>query len=388
MMSQCCAKWLLPIVVLTGLATEQTSTQTLRLAAARSGQDAVSPVNDLPNPYQVIRNWGTLPEGRIWGSTGAISVDRDGTSIWAVERCGSHSWQPAGGSCAGSNLPPVLKFDASGKLVRSFGGGVFVFPHGLHVDRDGNVWVADSRAATDEELAKFPDARGKGHRIVKFSPDGKILLTIGKGGVAGDPPDYLNEPCDIITMPNGDILVAEGHSGQNTKPRAGTVSRLSQFSKDGKFIKTWGTLGSGPGEFKTPHALAFDARGRLFVADRGNNRIQIFDENLKYLDSWSQFGRPSDVHIDKNGFVYVADSESGPRYYPGWRRGVRIARVTDGKVTYLIHPHQTDRPEGMSGEGVTVDAQGNVYSAEVGTDGGALAVRGITKYVVRSPLFR
>jgi sugar lactone lactonase YvrE len=370
-------KWILPIAALLGMSGAKASTQM-----------PVTPVNDLPNPYETVRNWGTLPEGRVWGSTGAVNIDRDGMSVWAVERCSSYSWQSGGGSCAGSNLPPVLKFDASGKLVRSFGGAVFIFPHGLHVDRDGNVWVADSRAATADELAKFPDARGKGHTVVKFSPEGKVLLTLGKGGVAGNPPDHLNEPCDIITMPNGDILVAEGHSGQNSKPRPDTVSRLSQFSRDGKFIRTWGKLGSGPGEFKTPHALALDARGRLFVADRGNNRVQIFDQDGRHLESWSQFGRPSDVHIDANGVVYVADSESGPRYYPGWRRGVRIARVSDGKVAYLIHPHQTDRPEGMSGEGVTVDAKGNVYSAEVGTDGGPQAVRGLTKYVARAPLFR
>ena len=145
-------KWILPIVALIGLAGEHASTQ--------SG--AVTPVNDLPNPYEAVRNWGTLPEGRIWGSTGAVNVDRDGTSIWAIERCGSHSWQAAGGSCAGSDLPAVLKFDASGKLVRSFGGGIFIFPHGLHVDRDGNVWVADSRAATAEELRSFPTRKARG----------------------------------------------------------------------------------------------------------------------------------------------------------------------------------------------------------------------------------
>lgn len=356
-------------------------------AQVSSKQSAVAPVNDLPNPYQAVRSWGTLPDGRTWGSTGAINVDRDGTSIWAVERCGSHSWQAAGGSCAGSNLPAVLKFDASGKLMRAIGGGMFIFPHGIHIDGDGNVWVIDSRGPTEEEVAKFPDTRDRGHRVVKFNPDGKILLTIGTGGVAGDPPTHLNEPTDVITLPNGDILVAEGHSGQNTKPRPGTVSRISRFSKDGKFIKSFGRLGSGPGEFKTPHALALDAQGRLFVADRGNNRVQIFDRDGKYIDSWSQFGRPSDVHIDKNGILYVADAESGPRYYPGWQRGIRIARVSDGKATYMIHPHKTDRAEGMSGEGVTVDAHGNIFAAEVGTDGGPLAVRGITKWVARTPIF-
>jgi sugar lactone lactonase YvrE len=215
-----------------------------------------------------------------------------------------------------------------------------------------------------------------------------VLLTLGKPGVAGNPPEFLNEPCDVITTPGGDILVSEGHSGQNRTPAPTTVSRISQFSKDGTFIRSWGRLGSGPGEFKTPHALAFDARGRLYVADRGNNRVQIFDQDGKFVAEWSQFGRPSDVHVDANGVLYVADAESSRRYGTEWRRGIRIGRAIDGVVTYLIPPHKTDSPEGMSGEGVAVDAQGNVFAAEVGTDGGGQAVRGLTKHVRRTPLFR
>ena len=353
-----------------------------------STQTQVAPPNDLPSPYETVRNWGTLPPGRTWGSTGSVNIDRDGVSVWAIERCGSFSWQTDGRvSCAGSDLDPVLKFDASGKAVTSFGGGRFVFPHGLHVDREGNVWVTDSRAATAAELKQFPDAKGKGHTVVKFSPEGKVLLTLGTPGVAGNPPENLNEPCDVITTPNGDILVSEGHSGQSSKPAPTTVSRISQFSSDGKFIKSWGRLGSGPGEFKTPHALAYDAQGRLYVADRGNNRVQVFDQEGKFVTEWSQFGRPSDVHVDANGALYVADAESSRRYGTEWRRGIRIGRVADGAVTYLIPPHKTDNPEGMSGEGIAVDAQGNVYAAEVGTDGGGQAVRGLTKHVRRAPQF-
>jgi sugar lactone lactonase YvrE len=352
-------------------------------------QGAVRPPDDLPSPYESVKNWGTLPPGRTWGSTGAVNIDRDGASVWAIERCGSFSWQSTGRvSCAGSNLPPVLEFDASGKVVKSFGGDLFIFPHGIHVDREGNVWVTDSRAATAAEIEQFPDAKGKGHTVVKFSPDGRVLLTLGKPGVRGDPPEYLNEPCDVITAPNGDILVAEGHSGQNTTPSPTTVSRISHFSKDGKFIRSWGRLGSGPGEFKTPHALAYDSRGRLVVADRGNNRVQIFEPDGKFVAAWSQFGRPSDVHIDANDILYVADAESSQRYRTDWRRGIRIGRVGDGLVTYLIPPHPTNSPEGMSGEGVTVDAQGNVFAAEVGTDGGPAAVRGLTKHVRRARLFQ
>ena len=351
-----------------------------------STQKAGPPPNDLPSPYETVRNWGTLPPGRTWGSTGAVNIDRDGVSVWAIERCGSFSWQTSGRvSCAGSDLDPVLKFDASGKMVTSFGGGRFVFPHGLHVDREGNVWVTDSRAATEAELKQFPDAKGKGHTVVKFSPDGKVLLTLGTPGVAGDPPERLNEPCDIVTMPNGDILVSEGHSGQSNKPAPTTVSRISQFTSEGRFIRSWGRMGSGPGEFKTPHAMAFDASGRLYVADRGNNRIQIFDRDFTFVEEWTQFGRPSDVQIDANGMLYVADAESSRRYGTEWRRGIRIGRVADGSVQYLIPPHKTDNPEGMSGEAVAVDAQGNVYAAEVGTDGGGQAVRGLTKHVRKAP---
>lgn len=361
----------------------------LALLAGRpvTAQSGAPPPNDLPSPYQTERDWGTLPSGRTWGSTGAVNIDRDGVSVWAIERCGSFSWQTSGRvSCAGSNLDPVVKFDKSGKVATTFGGGRFVFPHGLHVDRDGNVWVTDSRAATEAELKQFPDAKGKGHTVVKFSPEGKVLLVLGTPGVAGNPPERLNEPCDVVTLPNGDILVSEGHSGQNRTPAPTTVSRISRFSKDGTFIRSWGQLGTGPGEFKTPHALAYDeTRGRLYVADRGNNRIQIFDADGTFIAEWSQFGRPSDVALDASGALYVADAESSRRYGTEWRRGIRIGRVDDGRVTYLIPPHKTDNPEGMSGEGVTVDAQGNVFAAEVGTDGGAQAVRGLTRHVRKVP---
>jgi DNA-binding beta-propeller fold protein YncE len=353
------------------------------LLAAQAG---APPPNDLPSPYETIRNWGTLPPGRTWGSTGSVNIDRDGVSVWAIERCGSFSWQSSGQvSCAGSKLDPVIKFDPSGKTVATFGGGLFVFPHALHVDREGNVWVTDSRAATAAELAQHPDAKGKGHTVVKFSPEGKVLLRLGTPGVAGNPPEALNEPCDVLTLPNGDILVAEGHSGQSRKPAPTTVSRISRFSKDGTFIRSWGRLGSGPGEFKTPHSLAYDeARDRLNVADRGNNRVQIFTADGTFIAEWSQFGRPSDVVLDR-GLLYVADAESSRRYGTEWRRGIRIGNAEDGRVTHLIPPHKTDAPEGMSGEGVAVDAQGNVFAAEVGTDGGAQAVRGLTKHVKRPP---
>src|SRR5436309_105395 len=309
-------------------------------------QSNVQPVNDLPNPYQTIEGWAKMPEGRTWGATSAVEIDPDGKSIWVAERCGANT-------CAGSNLPVVLKFDETGKLVKSFGAGMFIFPHGIHVDKDGNVWVTDGvpPGAANQPIA------GKGHIVVKFSPEGKVLLTLGKAGVPGDGPDTFNQPSDVITAPNGDIFVADGHGGN-------TNARIVKFSKDGKFLKTWGRKGADRGEFDTPHALAMDSRGRLFVGDRGNSRIQIFDQEGNFLEEWKQFGRPSGLFIDRNDTLYVADHQPNAKLNPGFKRGVRIGSVRDGAVRTLIQGLGAE-PEAQSvGEGVVADARGNVYWAE------------------------
>src|SRR5713101_3125589 len=312
-------------------------------------RNQVQPVNDLPNPYQTVENWAKMPEGRTWGATSAVEIDPDGKSIWVAERCGANS-------CAGSNLPVVLKFDETGKLVKSFGAGMFIFPHGIHVDRGGNVWVTDGVPPG----AANPAAAGKGHIVVKFSPEGKVLLTLGKVGVAGDGPDTFNQPSDVITNTNGDIFVADGHGGNSN-------ARIVKFDKNGKFIKTWGKKGSAPGEFDIPHSLAFDSRGRLFVADRNNVRLQIFDQEGSFIDQWYQFSRISGIFIDKNDMLYAADSESSPTSHPGgWRRGMRIGSAKDGKVLYFIPDPQAEPSGTSAAEGVAVDAKGNVYGAEVG----------------------
>lgn len=358
---------------------------------------ANTPVNDPPNPYTTVENYFKLPEGRMWGSTSAVDVDPDGKSIWVAERCGQNGcWDREKGQM--SALPVILKFDASGKLVKSFGTGVAVFPHGIHVDKEGNVWITDGQdnlprrapgAPADAPMPAKP-AKVVGHQVFKFSPDGKLLLTLGKpgGNQPGQPadPGSFYEPNDVITYPNGDILVAEGHA--NAPP---STARLIRFDKSGKFLREFGKMGSGPdGEFMQPHGLAFDAKGRLFVADRNNNRIQILDaETYKTLDTWYQFSRLSGIFIDKNDMLYGADSESGSVSPPhgAWMRGMRIGSIKDGKVIAFI-PDPTSvgetfsmvdgkpvmkKADGSPGargtlaaEGVAVDAAGNIYGAEVG----------------------
>jgi NHL repeat len=311
--------------------------------AARAQSDP----NSAPNPYITVEHWARLPAGRTWGQVISVAIDRDGKSVWVFERCG-------GTSCVHSSLDPILKFDPSGNLVKSFGAGMFVRPHGLFIDRNDNVWVTDGEGMP-----------GKGQQVFEYSPDGKVLLTLGRAGVAGDGPDTFNKPSDVLVAPNGDIFVADGHG-------PGSNARIVKFSRSGKFLMSWGKEGSAPGEFRYPHRLALDSRGRLFVADRGNNRIQIFNQNGKFLGEWRQFGRPSGIFIDKHDMLYVADSESNRSRNPGFRRGIRIGSVKDAKVLAFIpdpvlHPLDGfDPTNGTAAEGVAADDSGIIYGAEVG----------------------
>ena len=311
----------------------------------------IGEMTDPPNPYRTIEGWAKLPEGRVWGATSGVDIDRDGRSIWVAERCGANS-------CANSTLDPILRFDPTGKLVKSFGAGIFAFPHGICVDRDGNVWVTDGQGS---------------HQVFKFSPDGKLLMVLGKKG-GGRDGDFFYQPNDVLVAPGGEIFVSEGHGGD--------VSRIVKLSKDGTLIKSIGRKGTGRVEFDQPHGLAMDSQGRLFVADRSNNRIQILDQNGGFIAEWKQFSRPSGLYIDRHDVLYVADSESGDAegkygYNPGWKRGIRIGSARDGSVAAFI-PDPKPNPNGAgstsAAEGVAADVDGVVYGAEVGP-------RGIKRYV-------
>ncbi len=316
---------------------------------------AAAAQNHAPNPYRTIEGWATLPDNREWGASSAIFPAPDGKHMWIAERCGANL-------CVDSDVDPVLLFDANGKTVKSFGAGIIAWPHGMFVDADGNVWITDAVG-----YAPVPD--GWGHVVLKFSPDGELLMTLGKKGVAGPGPDTFNKPSDVLVAPNGDIFVADGHdsSGNN---------RIVKFAKDGTFLGEWGSTGNGDGQFRDPHALAMDSQGRLFVADRGNSRIQVFDQGGKHLATWTQFGRPSGLYIDKDDMLYSTDSESNATRNPGWKRGIRIGSARDGFVTAFIPDPEPDQDNsGTSGaEGVAIDSAGNVYGAEVGP-------RAIKKYV-------
>jgi DNA-binding beta-propeller fold protein YncE len=351
--------WVASLAVVAWMAVEGGHAQT---------QD-IAPVNSGANPYRVIRDWAQLTmEQRPWGGSNGVAIDRDGKTVWATDRC-SPGVAPG---CLGNKANPVHHFDESGKEIRSFGGGMFVWPHSVHVDRDGNVWVTDSRAAPPEELQKFPGEGDKGSVVVKFSPEGRVLMTLGKPGVRGNPPDALTDPTDVLTDPaNGDVYVAESHTDVNDP---NLIGRITVFDRTGRVLRIIGKTGTGPGEFRTPHAIRWDSQGRLIVADRHNHRIQILTKDGKYIGEYKEFSRPSGLAIDANDTIYVADSESTARVHPGWLRGIRIGSLKDGKVTMFVPPHKTDMPDGAMGEGIAIDPAGNLYTAEA-------TVRGVTKYV-------
>ncbi len=322
--------------------------------------DKVAPVNSGANPYRVILDWAHI-DGRAWGGSNGVAIDRDGKTVWATDRCSPGSTP----GCLGTMANPVHHFDESGKEIASFGGGMFVWPHGIHVDKDGNIWVADSRAPSSDDLAKWPAEKNKGSIVVKFSPDGKVLMTLGTPGVRGNPPDALTDPTDVVTDPrNGDVYVAESHTDV-ADPNL--VGRVSVFNKNGKFLRIIGKTGTGPGEFRTPHALVFDSKGWAgwIVADRHNHRIQILTKDGKFVSELDEFGRVSGLAIDKDDVIYTTDSESTEKVHPGWDRGIRIGSLKDGKVTIFVPAHMAPNiPGGAMGEGIAIDPAGNMYTAE------------------------
>lgn len=335
-----------------------------------------------PSPYREVTNWAKLPEDKMWGHVFGVGIDSHG-HVWVLDRCG-------GSSCVDSNVAPIHEFDASGKYLKSIGERLFVFPHSLLVDKDDNLWVTDCGVKD-----------GKGNQVFKLSPEGKVLLTLGKKGVLGGSPDNFVGPTDLAIAPNGDIFVADGHAalalgggefyGFAKSNGEGSRMRILRFSKDGKFIKAWGREGTGPGEFNVPHGIALDSKGRVFVADRGNNRIQIFDQDGKFLEEWKQFGKPCGIFIDAKDVLYVADSDSNADIWdwkysvdnpcatcvkrvrrppdvgsdnPEFSQGIRIGSAQDGVVKAYIAPHMgPDGPTNLT-ERLTADAAGNVYLAE------------------------
>lgn len=272
--------------------------------------------------YQLVEGWAQLPRGvDAWGYTNGVEIDPADGTLWVFHRCFATT-------CTGhDDVAPILHYDVQGRLIGSWGQGMFVWPHGFHIDPDGNLWVTDGRAAA-----------GKGQTVMKLSHDGRVLMTLGTPGVTGAGHDTFDGVADVAVAPNGDIFVADGHGND----------RIVKFSPQGEYIMEWGQEGSDLGQLNEPHTLAFDSRGRLFVGDRLNQRIQVFDQNGRFLAVWPAI-MASGMHITADDIVLVADYQL--------RQGIVIARASDLQEIGFI--------DNAMGEAVTVDAARNVYVGEV-----------------------
>jgi DNA-binding beta-propeller fold protein YncE len=326
----------------------------------------------LPNPYRLAEGWPTLPlsmNGGQWGEVIRVHVHRDG-HIWVFHRC-FNTVPPGHATCVGrgDSNPPILEFDPSGRLLTSFGVGLFAYPHGFTVDADGSLWASD---VNDEAVilglsAKTADGAVKGQEVLKLSPAGKVLMTLGKMGVAGNGPDTFDRPTGIAVAPNGDVFVSDGHH-----PNKHDNARVVKFAKDGRFIKAWGQKGAGPGDFDEPHDIFIGgSQQRVYVADRRNKRIQVFDQDGNFLAAWTQFGVPSSVFVGKDDTIYVGSSFPDATAKKGELRGITIGSVKDGSLqAFIPDPGDLDKVDvGTSASGIAADDMGTIYAADVGTHG-------------------
>ena len=304
------------------------------------------------NPYHANPGWDKLPGGRVFGALTGVFPDPDGRHMWMLSRCGENN-------CADSDLDPIIKFDMDGKVVDSFGAGIFGFPHGFFLDHEGYLWVTEG-APHGDSRAEPGYRRGLGHQVLKLNQQGEVVMTLGEAGVHGDDESHFNGPADVVVAPNGDIWVADGHRGGN--------NRIVKFSADGRFLlQVGGGVGSESKEaakFDDPHGIAMDSRGQIYVADRGNNRIQIFNQDAELVAIWTQFGKPSGLFIDRNDVLYSVDGLSNLerpawRDNPGWEQGIRIGDTKTGWVTAFIAKHEAGG--GAGNEFLGVDFDGNIY---------------------------
>jgi hypothetical protein len=314
------------------------------------------------NPYRATFGWENLPEGTRLGIVSGVIPDPDGQHLWILHRCG-------GNQCAGTEIDPILKFDLDGNLVESFGAGMFAFPHGFALDQEGFLWVTEGGSHGDAR-ATLGESMGMGHQVLKLTKEGEVVMRLGEAAVWGDDQTHFNGPSGVAIAANGDIWVSDGHRGGN--------NRIVKFTSDGTFVlAVGGGVGSEsrePSRFSDAHDIKIDSQGRVLVADRGNSRIQVFDQDGELLYIWTHFGKPSGLFIDRNDILYAGDGLSGQlrtgppdpwRSNFGWEKGIRIGdlKTEQAWVTHFIPQHDVDVGAGI--EFLGVDFDGNIYAGEI-----------------------
>lgn len=282
---------------------------------------------------QVVHGWPILPEGHILGQTTGVGVDSKGTVL--VFHRGDRTWvEPF--PTEPIPIETIWAFDGkSGRLLRRWGAGLFIMPHGLTVDHQDNVWL------TDVAL----------QQVFKFSADGELLLTLGEPGVTGADSAHFNYPTKVAVRPDGGFYVSDGY--HNT--------RVIRFDANGKFVSQWGKPGNGPGEFDLPHGIALDRAGRVYVADRGNARVQLFDSTGHFVAEWHGplLGRPYAVAVSPDGSIFTVDGGDQPDAPPD--RGGATHLSSDGKVLERFGRFGNYDGQFRLAHDVAIGADGAVY---------------------------
>jgi DNA-binding beta-propeller fold protein YncE len=262
--------------------------------------------------YNADAEWPTLPPGWNFGETVGVAVDGKG-HVYVFHR--------------GKN--PIMEFSPDGRLVRSWGEGMFIRAHSIRVDPEGNIWTVDNDT----------------HQVLKMDPSGRVRMVLGRYGTSGETDELFNQPTDVGFGPNGEIYVTDGYGN----------SRVVKFSKQGRYVTAWGKPGTGEGEFDAPHAVVVDQQGRVYVGDRENYRVQIFDADGKFLTQWKHVGSPWGLDLQPDGTLFMSDGHNE-----------RILKLNlDGKVLGTF-----GRKGRMPGElgyphHIGVDSDGNVFAAEI-----------------------
>jgi peptidylamidoglycolate lyase len=284
--------------------------------------------------YQVVHGWPQLPENSILDEVSAVAVDSQ-SNIYVLQR-GGRKW-PDNDILDKTliEVPTIYIFDGrTGSFLKKWGDKLFAWPHGLTIDDKDNIWV------TDVSL----------HQVFKFSHDGKLLLTLGESGVAGNDPSHFNRPTDVAVAKDGSFYVSDGYGN----------SRVLKFSADGKLLFEWGKKGKGPGEFDLPHAIALDTNGNVYVVDRQNARIQVFDDKGKYITEWKGFIMPQNIKIGEDGTAFIVDP--GNDQLPD-RSGLLIMNK-DGSLIERVGRYGNYDGQFLDPHWVAIGKSGEVYVAD------------------------
>lgn len=287
---------------------------------------------------EVVHGWLQLPAGEVLGQVSGVGVDPNG-DVLAFHR-GSRPWMADPAQAGPIREDAVWRINGkTGRVTGRWGAHTFLLPHGLTVDHRGHVWLTDV---------------GR-HQVFEYTGDGRLLREWGVKGVGGDDEQHFNKPTDVAVLPDGSFYVSDGYVN----------SRVLKFSANGRVQFTWGRKGTGPGEFVVPHGIAVDRAGKVYVADRQNDRIQIFTPDGKFLGQWKDpaFGRPYGIRIGPDGLIYVADGGEQPTAPPNRSRVAVLS--PEGKIVTTFGRWGNYDGQFQMAHDLAITSDGGIYVGDI-----------------------